>query len=162
MNENIDLTKILKDCPKYTKLYSSIYGEVLFEGIITGNHNYFIEVYVKALNSLIIFTYNGRYFSNGECVLFPSKDQRDWNKFTAPWYKKDKFDPSTLKPFDKVLVQISRDDIWSVDFFSYYNDEYKKCICTGLVHYFYCIPYNDETKDLVGTCNEAPDYYKWW
>lgn len=162
MNENIDLTKILKDCPKYTKLYSSIYGEVLFEGIITGNHNYFIEVYVKALNSLIMFTYNGRYFSNGECVLFPSKDQRDWNKFTAPWYKKDKFDPSTLKPFDKVLVQISRDDIWSVDFFSYYNDEYKKCICTGLVHYFYCIPYNDETKDLVGTCNEAPDYYKWW
>lgn len=162
MNENIDLTKILKDCPKYTKLYSSIYGEVLFEGIITGNHNYFIEVYVKALNSLIMFTYNGRYFSNGECVLFPSKDQRDWNKFTAPWYKKDKFDPSTLKPFDKVLVQISRDDIWSVDFFSYYNDEYKKCICTGLVHYFYCIPYNDETKDLVGTCDEAPDYYKWW
>ena len=162
MNENIDLTKILKDCPKDTKLYSSIYGEVLFEGIITGNHNYFIEVYVKALNSLIMFTYNGRYFSNGECVLFPSKDQRDWNKFTAPWYKKDKFDPSTLKPFDKVLVQISRDDIWSVDFFSYYNDEYKKCICTGLVHYFYCIPYNDETKDLVGTCNEAPEYYKWW
>ena len=162
MNENIDLTKILKDCPKYTKLYCSLYGEVLFEGIITGNHNYFIEVYVKALNSLIMFTYDGRYFSNGECVLFPSKDQRDWNKFTAPWYKKDKFDPSTLKPFDKVLVQISRDDIWSIDFFSYYNDEYKKCICTGLVHYFYCIPYNDETKDFVGTCNEAPDYYKWW
>lgn len=162
MNENIDLTKILKDCPKDTKLYCSLYGEVLFEGIITGKCNHFIEVYVKVLNSLIMFTYNGRYFSNGECVLFPSKDQRDWNKFTAPWYKKDKFDPSTLKPFDKVLVQISRDDIWSVDFFSYYNDEYKKCICTGLVHYFYCIPYNDETKDLVGTYNEAPDYYKWW
>ena len=162
MNENIDLTKILKDCPKDTKLYCSLYGEVLFEGIITGKCNHFIEVYVKVLNSLIMFTYNGRYFSNGECVLFPSKDQRDWNKFTASWYKKDKFDPSTLKPFDKVLVQISRDDIWSVDFFSYYNDEYKKCICTGLVHYFYCIPYNDETKDLVGTCNEAPDYYKWW
>ena len=162
MNEHIDLTKILKDCPKDTKLYCSLYGEVLFEGIITGKCNHFIEVYVKVLNSLIMFTYNGRYFSNGECVLFPSKEQRDWNKFTAPWYKKDKFDPSTLKPFDKVLVQISRDDIWSVDFFSYYNDEYKKCICTGLVHYFYCIPYNDETKDLVGTCNEAPDYYKWW
>ena len=111
MNENIDLTKILKDCPKDTKLYCSLYGEVLFEGIITGKCNHFIEVYVKVLNSLIMFTYNGRYFSNGECVLFPSKDQRDWNKFTAPWYKKDKFDPSTLKPFDKVLVQISRDDI---------------------------------------------------
>ena len=29
---------------------------------------------------------------NGECLLFPSKDQRDWSKFTAPWYKPDKKD----------------------------------------------------------------------
>ena len=31
MNENIDLTKILEGCPKGTKLYSSVYGEVEFE-----------------------------------------------------------------------------------------------------------------------------------
>ena len=31
MNESIDLTKILKDCPKGTKFYSTIYGEVEFE-----------------------------------------------------------------------------------------------------------------------------------
>ena len=163
MNENIDLTKILKDCPKYTKLYCSLYGEVLFRNINENNVEYPVIVYSSFYDSVISFTREGRYANTlGECILFPSKDQRDWSKFTAPWYKKDKFDPYTLKPFDKVLVQISRDDIWSVDFFSYYNDEYKKCICTGLVHYFYCIPYNDETKDLVGTCNEAPDYYKWW
>ena len=164
MNENIDLTKILKDCPEDTKFYTSVYGEVLFIKIDKDNNNYPIRVYVSILGHTINLTCNGHFIStvDGECILFPSKDQRDWNKFTAPWYKKDKFDPSTLKPFDKVLVQISKDDIWSVDFFSYYNDEYKKCICTGLVHYFYCIPYNDETKDLVGTCNEAPDYYKWW
>ena len=164
MNENIDLTKVLKNCPGNTKLYSSVYGEVLFRNINENNVNYPVIVYSPFYDSVITFTREGRYDNrpNGECVLFPSKDQRDWNKFTAPWYKKDVFDPKTLKPFDKVLVQISRDDIWSVDFFSYYNDEYKKCICTGLVHYFYCIPYNDETKDLVGTCNEAPDYYKWW
>lgn len=164
MNESIDLTKVLKNCPGNTKLYSSVYGEVLFRNINENNVNYPVIVYSPFYDSVITFTREGRYDTrlNGECILFPSKDQRDWNKFTAPWYKKDVFDPSTLKPFDKVLVQISRDDIWSVDFFSYYNDEYKKCICTGLVHYFYCIPYNDETKDLVGTCNEAPDYYKWW
>ena len=163
MNENIDLTKILKNCPTGTKFYSSIYGEVLFRNINENNVEYPVIVYSSFYDSVISFTREGRYANTlGECTLFPSKEQRDWNKFTAPWYKKDKFDPSTLKPFDKVLVQISRDDIWSVDFFSYYNDEYKKCICTGLVHYFYCIPYNDETKDLVGTCNEAPDYYKWW
>ena len=33
MNENIDLTKILKDCPKGTKLYSTIYGVVRFDEI---------------------------------------------------------------------------------------------------------------------------------
>ena len=164
MNENIDLTKILKDCPKDTKLYCSLYGEVLFKMIDKDSSSYPIKVDSNIVGHTTNLTRKGQFINTpeGECILFPSKDQRDWNKFTAPWYKKDKFDPSTLKPFDKVLVQISRDDIWSVDFFSYYNDEYKKCICTGLVHYFYCIPYNDETKDLVGTCNEAPDYYEWW
>ena len=164
MNENIDLTKILKDCPKGCKFWSPIFGEVEFE------RNYenkdFFNVSLVEDGTEWSFVYDATIFlgniKSREIMLYPSKEQRDWSKFTAPWYKKDKFDPSTLKPFDKVLVQISRDDIWSVDFFSYYNDEYKKCICTGLVHYFYCIPYNDETKDLVGTCNEAPDYYKWW
>lgn len=164
MNENIDLTKILKDCPEDTRFYTSMYGEVSFKRIDKDNSGYPIKVDPDIVGYTINLTRKGQFINTpeGECILFPSKYQRDWNKFTAPWYKKDKFDPSTLKPFDKVLVQISRDDIWSVDFFSYYNDEYKKCICTGLVHYFYCIPYNDETKDLVGTCNEAPDYYKWW
>ena len=164
MNKNIDLTKILKNCPKGWKFWSPIFGEVEFE------RNYenkdFFNVSLVEDGTEWSFVYDATIFlgdiKSREIMLYPSKEQRDWSKFTAPWYKKDKFDPSTLKPFDKVLVQISRDDIWSVDFFSYYNDEYKKCICTGLVHYFYCIPYNDETKDLVGTCNEAPDYYKWW
>ena len=158
MNENIDLTKILKDCPKDTKLYSSIYGEVLFEGIITGKHNRFIEVYVKVLNSLIMFTYNGRYFLNGECVLFPSKDQRDWNKFTAPWYKRDIFDPKTLQPFDKVLVRDGDDEYWRCGSFS--------CMLGNIVlceiRWNQGIPYNDETKYLVGT-NDIPDEkYIWW
>ena len=163
MNENIDLTKILKDCPKYTKLYCSLYGEVLFEGIITGNHNYFIEVYVKALNSLIMFTYDGRYFSNGECVLFPSKDQRDWNKFTAPWYKKSRFDPKTLQPFDKVLVRDSYKYVWVCELFSYIVDgdvEYKyRCLgsCTK-----YCIPYNEDTKNLLNTDKLPLEYYRYW
>lgn len=163
MNENIDLTKILKDCPKYTKLYSSIYGEVLFEGIITGKCNHFIEVYVKALNSLIMFTYSGRYFLNGECVLFPSKDQRDWNKFTAPWYKKEKFDPKTLKPFNKVLVRDSDVDVWQCEMFSHFcsRETTYPFFCCGSP-YYYCIPYNSETEHLLGTTEEAPQYYRYW
>ena len=37
MNENIDLAKILKNCPKGFKLYSTICGEVLFDLVISNN-----------------------------------------------------------------------------------------------------------------------------
>ena len=161
MNENIDLTKILKDCPKHTKLYSSLYGEVLFEGIITGKCNHFIEVYVKVLNSLIMFTYNGRYFLNGECVLFPSKDQRDWNKFAAPWYKKEKFDPKTLKPFDKIIACLDEQGIWCCELFSFIEENTNLIKCCG-AYYKYCVPYNEDTKHLLGTSEKAPEYYRYW
>ena len=161
MNENIDLTKILKDCPKHTKLYSSLYGEVLFEGIITGKCNHFIEVYVKVLNSLIMFTYNGRYFLNGECVLFPSKDQRDWNKFTAPWYKKEKFDPRTLKAFDRVIVKPDNGD-WHCSILSHRENNNIYYRMVDGYGYSHIIPYNDDTKHLLGTTEEAPEYYRYW
>ena len=97
----------------------------------------------------------------GECTLFPSKDQRDWSKFTAPWYKKDRFDPKTLNPFDKVLCKNGL-DMWRCDLFSSYVGTYA-CpnVCIG-GSYTYCIPYNDDTKHLVGTTDEAPEYYRYW
>ena len=96
-------------------------------------------------------------------ILFPSKDQIDWSKFTAPWYKKEKFDPNTLKPFDKVLVKLSNDDVWIADFFSYYDklEKYMKYVCVTHLAVF-CIPYNDDTKHLLGTNKEAPEFYKYW
>ena len=98
MNENIDLTKILKNCPKGWKLYTPIFGDVEFKEIDTSK---VYSVNVKLTSGLIeSFTreeklYDRDYY-DAECVLFPSKEQRDWSKFIAPWYKKDKFDPNTL------------------------------------------------------------------
>ena len=84
MNENIDLTKILKDCPAGTKLYSTVYGEVEFIGISNGE---FPIKYVRSDDLLGSATAQGLLLScfDGECTLFPSKEQRDWSKFTAPW-----------------------------------------------------------------------------
>ena len=99
---------------------------------------------------------------DGECTLFPSKDQRDWSKFSAPWYKKDKFDPKTLQPFDKVLVRDLNGHIWVCDLFSYIKECTQfpyKCMAS---YYKCCIPYNDETKHLLGTTDEAPKYYRYW
>ena len=157
MNENIDLTKILKDCPKGFQLYSPIFGIVYLKSVTP------YYVYITTIREVeVIIAKNGRYFSeyeDSECILFPSKDQRDWSKFTAPWYKKERFDHKTLKPFDKVLVRDNINNPWVCDHFSYINHA-NICITTDRCKY--CIPYNDETKHLVGTNDEAPEYYRYW
>lgn len=168
MNEKIDLTKILKDCPNGFKLYSLLHGEVSFRGIDETSdypitYDYPIMGCMGESVSAFYLTRNGAYSSNynGDCILFPSKEQRDWSKFTAPWYKKEKFDHKTLKPFDRVLI---KDVIWSAGIFSHYNKNacYYPCECVGGIIAKYCIPYNDDTKHLVGTTDEAPEYYKYW
>lgn len=163
MNENIDLTKILKDCPAGTKLYSTIYGEVKFIRIVTNNeYKIILEGENGVVNSV---TSNGKYrFEfDGECSLFPSKDQRDWSKFTAHWYKKKRFDPKTLNAFDKVIVRDACYMDWTCGFFSHtvvLDNMYKYNVAECL--YRMCIPYNEETKHLVGTNDEAPEYYRYW
>ena len=163
MNENIDLTKILKDCPDGWELYSTLFGEVKFDKI-KKESEYPIVIITKHGNNSDIKS-DGRYYGeydDGECTLFPSKDQRDWSKFSAPWYKKDKFDPKTLQPFDKVLVRDSNGHIWVCDLFSYIKECTQfpyKCMAS---YYKCCIPYNDETKHLLGTTDEAPKYYRYW
>lgn len=164
MNENIDLTKILKDCPKGTKLYSTVYGDVSFKEII--DVVYPIAVSCKDKHTEC-FKADGKVMIDydGECCIFPSREQRDWNKFTAPWYKQEKketkrFDPHTLRPFDKVIARKDSEDYWDIDFFSCFKlKELPFCI-SG----FKCdvLPYNDETKHLVGTTDEAPDFYRYW
>lgn len=161
MNENIDLTKILKNCPKGTKFYSTIFGEVEFSGFCE-DEGYAITI--KKNFDIAYITKDGRYLSgfNGECTLFPSKDQRDWSKFTAPWYKKEKFDPKTLQLYDKVLVRDCDAYMWKPTFLSYINDAIIYPYVCGYSAYRYCIPYNDETKHLVGTTGAVPEYYRYW
>lgn len=161
MNENIDLTKILKDCPKGTKLYSTVYGEVEFEEI--GNGGFPVK-YVKSDALLGSATAQGLLLScfDGECTLFPSKEQRDWSKFTAPWLKKERFDPKMLKPFDKVLVRDENTERWKCAFYSHKREEGIWKYSTTDSAYTYCIPYNNDTKYLLGTIGEAPEFYKYW
>ena len=163
MNKNLNLVEILKNCPKGTKLYSPIFGEVEFECV---NNSCGTIMYKTNTGRIFDVTYEGKFFTNyydGECTLFPSKDQRDWSKFKAPWYKKDKFDPNKLKPFDKVLV---RDDLcskWCCGFFSHIVIFDGVCkYKVGEILNAMCIPYNDETKHLTGTTDEAPEFYRYW
>lgn len=162
MNENIDLTKILKDCPEGWKFYSLVHEEVEFQQIEIG---FTYPIVIKAKhNNIERLVSDGRLYScySGECILFPSKDQRDWSKFSAPWYKKEKFDPNTLKSFDKVLVSNCDGDIWRCSIFSHiYGKDNLPSVCNG-IGYKYCIPYNDDTKHLAGTMDDPPEYYRYW
>ena len=165
MNKKIDLTKILKDCPEGTKLYTTIWGEVTFIKVSESVCNlYPIIIYNECDH--VGLTKDGRYLINkqdSECILFPSKDQRDWSKFTAPWLKKERFDPNTLQPFDKVLVRDTNSEKWRIQLFSHiikdcFPSEYH-CVNSC---YNFCIPYNDDTKHIVGTTDEAPEFYRYW
>ena len=166
MNENIDLTKILEGCPKGTKLYSTLQGEVSFVRIdIFDAHPIVLTVHNKCTDTTVYDCYSkdGKYnsFYDGECTLFPSKHQRDWSKFERFWDKPkvEKFDPKTLQPFDKVLLRIDERGIWQPDFFGYKDGNCITCVTYGNVK---CIPYNEETKHLVGKRDDCPEYYKWW
>ena len=161
MNENIDLTKILKDCPKGWKFYTPIWGEVTFNRI----RKEYCDICIDTVCGCQTITIEGYYIytSGAECIIFPSKGQRDWSKFTAPWYKKERFNPNMLKKFDKVIVRNIHFSSWRIEYFSHIEDRCKlyPFFCLG-DNYAYCIPYNDETKHLVGTTEEAPEYYRYW
>ena len=224
MNENINLCDILKNCPKGTKLFSYIHGEVEFLKIDKDESRYKIVVIGKTKEGTEYtetFTAEGilNHRFNGICTLVPSKDQPDWSKFTAPWYNKEesikpkfkvgdiirhketnkndvykiskvyndsygiagfnwgiymkyqdqyelvsnKFDPKTLKACDRVIVKNIQNNIWHIQYFSHIEEEHTQypffCLCDS---YTYCIPYNDETKHLVGTRDKAPKHYEYW
>ena len=169
MSENINLTKILRNCPKGWKLWSPIFGEIEFYSIV---EKALYPIMLSCKKGIIWFSKDGLFDienEGAECVLFPSKDQRDWSKFTAPWYKKDKFNPKTLQPFDKVLVKRYA-GVWVANLFSHYgkiihpdnHNTYLEFITISNGTYRHCIPYNDDTKHLVGTTDEAPEYYRYW
>lgn len=81
--EKINIANKLKHCKKGTKLYSPIFGEVEFDGI--ENNAIYVNTTVNDDEKVRMpFESNGQFYScypNGECLLFPSKDNRDWNSF---------------------------------------------------------------------------------
>lgn len=227
----MDLRKILKYCPEGWKFYSTIFGD---ETCVSNIDQYEgnpcpITIYHSKLGKSASYKIarNGHPFAEGcgECCLFPSKEMRDWSKFSAYWYKNEnlikpkfkvgdiirhkeknkndvykisevyddfygidgfnwgiyinsqdqyelvpnKFDPKTLKPFDKVLVRDSNlvadspSSLWRCQILSHIKEEFDDypyvCIYE---EYSFCIPYNDDTKHLVGTNKQAPEFYRYW
>ena len=143
----MNIAEILKDCPKDTRLYSPLFGYVLFEKIVkTEKHPIYVRTCLGNVEET--FTNSGLFCYNypGECMLFPSKENRDWSTFKVP--KKE----YEFKPFDKVLVRDNDSATWNIDLFSYIvsNSAYKYKYSCLSADWKQCIPY-EGNEHLVGT-----------
>ena len=161
--QELNLCEILKDCPKGEKFWSPMLGAVKLHDIIQSEDIIIIEAKNREtweINS--DGTINIGDIISPEIMLYPSKEQRDWTNIK---YKKktEKFDPKTLKSFDRVITRNEYDE-WTCTLFSHIKNkpDTRFIYATCESNYVYCIPYNDETKHLVGTTDEAPEYYKYW
>lgn len=142
----MNIAKILEYCPNGTELYSPVYGKVTLEEIIN-SEQYPIKVITND-GYIRFYTKEGKLFDNrpdGECMLFPSKEQRDWSKFVVP--NKHQF-----KPFDKVLVRNGDSDIWDCNIFNRI-DEDGEYYCIDCECWEQCIPY-EGNEHLLGTTNK--------
>lgn len=150
----MNIAEKLKYYPKGTKLYSPIFGELILNYVENG------EVYsiccITEEGTFAYFTSNGRIYCeypHAECVLFPSKDQHDWNKLGI-------YDQETkhqFKPFDKVLVRNADTREWICDFFikERRNSVFRfGCIVSGA--WKQCIPY-EGNEHLLGTTNNPEE-----
>lgn len=146
MNKNFDLVKILKNAPRGTKLWSPLCGVCKLIGV-RDNNDY--PILCKANDGCNInFTNLGKFYKvickDGECILFPSKDNRDWSTFRVSEHK-------SFEPFQKVLVLSGASGTWLPDIYRYYNVEYNAHECLN----YYRISDNDiipyeGNEDLVG------------
>ncbi len=85
-NEELNLAEILKNTPQGTELYSPLYGVTEFEGVTEHGA---VRVSYRAGKDKKYTAYfnlpaNGKLHPDGECLLFPERNQRDWSKFAAP------------------------------------------------------------------------------
>lgn len=110
METEINIVEILKDKPQGTKLYSSACGKCRLEEV--DDKSFKISFYNSKFGLMNggegYLDKNGKLYDDGECVVFPSKEMRDWSKFA--WKKGD--------------VLVSNDGGTEVIFDEWYDDTY--------------------------------------
>lgn len=163
MNENLNLCQILKNCPKGTKLWSPVWGDVFLDLVKESDYKS-ISLTAPGYNYISLYS-NGKIYNieESECVLFPSKNQRDWSQFKVPIKR---FNPEKFKPFDKVLARDGNRFEWAPNFFGKLaKNQLGRYVVGDIINRHYwrmCIPYNSETQNLLGTIDECPEFYRWW
>ncbi len=148
-------------------VYSAVHGKELTVIEYRIGHVNPIVLEDSSTGNLHYFTETGAYVQGGECMLFPSSSNRDWNvpviytiqesqnsnytinKESEKYYTNIKlqYTSDKLQPFDKVLVRNSDSLPWKMNFFSHMNG--KKYVVMCGIEYNQCIRYNESTKHLL-------------
>lgn len=136
MNENLNLVEILKNVPIGTKLYSPVCGECeLFNVNVT--YKSFPIVCIGIDDGLEWhFKADGSFTNNTgvECLLFPSRENRDWSTFNIPINVPNEH--KQFEPFQKVLIRTWTEGgyIWVAAEYSNYDEIHNKHYLTsGLI-----------------------------
>ncbi len=165
-NKSLNLCEKLAGCPKGTKLWSPLFGECEFVALggdmKTSYPDDFIVVDSDEMGRST-FDKHGHFFSSSEeCLIFPSRENRDWDSWVCPKPKAERFDPKTFQPFDKILARDRDNADWYCDFFACLRRGEPYPVVTVSNLWRCCVPYNEDTKHLIDTTDEAPEFYRWW
>lgn len=150
----MDIARILRKLPKGTMLYSPAFGNIELTDV---NADGLITVWSTSIGKHLKFFKDGCLSNMGECMIFPSKDNRVWESFQVP-----KFDANTLKPFDRVLTRRENATTWFANSFSHLALRYDKFACVNQHYYSQCVPFDEDTEHLLGKSDDAPEFYKTW
>lgn len=119
------------------------------------NKNY--KDYIYTIHDIVDKGYRAKEI-DADCpiiILFGSQED---NYELVP----NKFDITTLKPFDRVLVKSEEIGFWAPTLFGFYKENCSSpYICSNGFSYKYCIPYKGN-EHLVGTTKDCGEYYKTW
>lgn len=141
MVKKLNLIEILKDAPRGIRLWSPLFGDVIFLGICN-DITYPILCLLKDSTAQydVMFSAEGEYrygtlarysdFTGSKCMLFPSRENHDWSTFHV-----EPLQHKIFKPYQKVLVKElignCRKHVWIAAEYSHYDEDTKQHYCSG-------------------------------
>lgn len=154
MEAKINIVEILKDKPQGTKLYSSACGKCKLEEV--DDKSFKISFYNSKFGFMNggegYLDKNGKLYDDGECVVFPSKEMRDWSKFA--WKKGDVLvseDGTAHLIFEKFT-----DDTYTtfIGKYHYANNDYYVSECDSAITDLYTLETENSAQTYINTIEE--------
>ena len=154
METEINIVEILKDKPQGTKLYSSACGKCKLEEV--DDKSFKISFYNSKFGFMNggegYLDKNGKLYDDGECVVFPSKEMRDWSKFA--WKKGDVLvseDGTAHLIFEKFT-----DDTYTtfIGKYHYANNDYYVSECDSAITDLYTLETENSAQTYINTIEE--------